>query len=102
MFLATMRHPDEVEAREWVASEVLRLRSMSYDDLLVSLDDPIHYRVVSRTGRTLMGETYIFWDRGEPGPLRVMVDICEPKPGIVSSIVSDQFIRAPDGSFIGE
>lgn len=96
-----MRHPDEVEAREWVASEVRRLRSMSYDDLLVSLDDPIH-KVISRSGRPLMGETCIFWDSGEPGPLRVMVDICEPKLGVVRSIASDDFIRAPDGSFIGE
>jgi hypothetical protein len=97
-----MRHPDEVEAREWVASEVRRLRSMSYDDLLVVLDDPIHYKVVSRTGKALMGETYVFWDSAEPGPLRVTVDICEPKPGMVRSLAYDDFIRAPDGSFIGE
>jgi hypothetical protein len=49
-----------------------------------------------------MGETSVFWDRGEPGDIRVMVDICEPRPGIVRSIVSDDFIRAPDGSFVGE
>ena len=47
-------------------------------------------------------ETYVFWDSDEGGPLRVMVDICEPKRGVVPSIASDDFIRAPDGSFIGE
>lgn len=49
-----------------------------------------------------MGETYVFWDSGEDGPLRVMVDVCEPRRGVVSSIASDDFIRAPDGSFVGE
>jgi hypothetical protein len=49
-----------------------------------------------------MGETYVFWDSGEHGPLRVMVDVCEPRPGIVRSIASGDFIRAPDGSFVGE
>jgi hypothetical protein len=50
----------------------------------------------------LIGETQVFWDDGEPGPLRVIVDVCEPKPGIVRSIASEDFIRAPDGSFIDE
>jgi hypothetical protein len=97
-----MSHADDVEAREWVETEIGRLRSMSYAELLVCRDEPIHYEVRSRTGRVLMGETYVFWDSGEEGPLRVMVDICEPKPGMVSSIASDQFIRAWDGSFISE
>jgi hypothetical protein len=95
-------HPDEVEAREWVETQVNRLRSMSYAELLECRNEPTHYRVESRTGRVLMGETQVFWDSGEEGPLRIMVDICEPKPGVVSSIASDDFIRAPDGSFIGE
>ena len=97
-----MSHPDEVESREWVETHINRLRSMSYVELLEFLDVPTHYRVESRTGRVLMGESQVFWDRGEEGPLRIMVDICEPKPGVVSSIASDDFIRAPDGSFIDE
>lgn len=83
-------------------AEVERLRALSYHDLLRQRDDPIHYAIESRTGGRLMGETYVFWDSGEGGPLRVMVDICEPKPGVVTSIASDDFIRAPDGSLIGD
>jgi hypothetical protein len=49
-----------------------------------------------------MGETQVFWDSGEPGALRVIVDVCEPSPGIVRSIASEDFIRAHDGSFVGE
>jgi hypothetical protein len=95
-------HPDEAEARDWVHAQVERLRSVSYGKLLEERDEPVHYAIHSRTGRELMGETYVFWDSGDDGPLRVMVDVCEPKPGVVSSIASDDFIRAPDGSFVGE
>jgi hypothetical protein len=70
--------------------------------LLKQRDEPVHYAIDSRTGRKLMGETYVFWDSGEDGPLRVTVDVCEPRPGVVASIASDDFIRAPDGSFVGE
>ena len=100
--VGAMRHPDKAEAQEWVNTEIARLRAMSYKDLLALLGDPIHYLVPSQTGRELMGETQVFWDTGEPGPLRVFVDICEPKPGVVRSIASQDFIRAPDGSFTDE
>jgi hypothetical protein len=95
-------HPDEAEAREWVQAQIERLRSISYAELLEQRDEPVHYAIRSRTGRELMGETYVFWDGAEDGPLRVMVDVCEPKPGVVRSIASDDFIRARDGSFVGE
>ena len=97
-----MKHPDKTEAQSWVRAQIERLRGMTYDELVASVDEPAHFHVQSRTGRDLMGETQVFWDSGEPGPLRVIVDICEPKPGIVRSIASADFIRAPDGSFIDE
>ena len=43
-----------------------------------------------------MGEAQVFWERDEHGPLWLLVDICERKPGVVSSIASDQFLRAAD------
>jgi hypothetical protein len=51
-----------------------------------------------------MGETRVFWHRHEQGPLQlqVLVEICEPKPGVVDSIAEARFIRAPGGSFVGE
>jgi hypothetical protein len=91
-----MRHPDEAEAIEWVSAEIARLRSLSYDELAGLVDEALHYRIVSRTGRVLMGEAQVFWERDEHGPLWLLVDICERKPGVVSSIASDQFLRAAD------
>jgi hypothetical protein len=96
------RHPDEGEAQEWLHAQIERLRSVSYAELLDQREGPVHYPIRSRSGRQLIGETYVFWDGGEHGPLRVMVDVCEPRPGIVRSIASGDFIRAPDGSFVGE
>lgn len=50
-----------------------------------------------------MGETSVFWDDRDGGPLRVMVDVSELRPRrVVGSIASDDFIRAADGSFVGE
>jgi hypothetical protein len=97
------RHPDAAEAREWVTAQVARLRSLPYDELLRHLDVPIHYDIESRTGRRLMGESQVFWDDGENGPLRVMVDVCEPKRGTVfGSVAKDDFIRGSDGSPVDE
>jgi hypothetical protein len=95
-------HPDNTEAQEWVHAQIQRLRSASYADLLEQRGEPAHYAIQSRTGRDLMGETSVFWDGSEQGLLRVVVDVREPKFGVVRSIAADDFIRAPDGSFVGE
>jgi hypothetical protein len=49
-----------------------------------------------------MLETQVFWDDREQRNLRVMVDVWDTSKRISRSIVIDDFIRAPDGSFIGE
>lgn len=93
-----MPHPDEVEAQEWVASEIAQVRAVSYRDLLPMVDNPIHRRVSSRTGRFLMGETQVFDLPGKSDWLQVTVDICEPQPGIVHAIAEQAFFVAADGS----
>jgi hypothetical protein len=40
--------------------------------------------------------------RKEEGPLLVPFAVCEPGPGIVRGIVSDDFIRTANGSFLTE
>jgi len=50
-----------------------------------------------------MLETQVFWDDREKTNLRVMVDAWDPARRIsIGSIAKDDFIRAPDGSFVGE
>jgi hypothetical protein len=93
-----MPHPDKNEAQQWVASEIARVRGMSYQALLPMVDNPIHHRVSSRTGRSLMGETQVFDLPGQPDWLQVTVDVFEPQPGGVHAIVEQGFFVAADGS----
>jgi hypothetical protein len=93
------RHPDEKEARRWVKTAIDRLRSSDESDLIAKVDSPEHLSFTSRTGRRLEGEVSVFWDRtGAPGSIAVIVDVCEPKPGVVTPIAQDSFIRSPEGS----
>ena len=50
-----------------------------------------------------MLETQVFWDDREKTNLRVVVDVWDPAKRVsLGSIAKDDFIRAPDGSFVGE
>jgi hypothetical protein len=96
-------HPDRDEAGRWVQDEVDRLRVLGYPQLLHLRDAPRHHPFTSRTGRQLVGETCVYWDGVDEGPLRVRVDVWEPRRWrIARSIASDDFIRAYDGRFVGE
>jgi hypothetical protein len=95
-------HPHEQEAASWVATEIERLRNLSYDDLLALEGQREHRPMETTDGTTLGLETQVFWDDRERQNLRVMVDVWDPSKRISRTIVTHDFIRAPDGSFIGE
>jgi hypothetical protein len=95
-------HPDEQEAAAWVATEIERVRSLSDDDLLALESQAEHRTMETSDGRMLGLETQIFWDDRQRQNLRVMVDVWDPSKRISGSIANDDFIRAPDGSFVGE
>ena len=93
------RHPDEKEARRWVKAEIDQLRTSDEADLIGQINAPEHVSFTSRTGRQLEGEISVFWDRtGVPGSIAAIVDVCEPKVGVVTPIAQDSFIRSPDGT----
>ena len=53
----------------------------------------------------LIRETQVFSDHGgKGGDLRVMVDVWNPESRriIIGSVAKDGFIKAPDGTFVGE
>jgi hypothetical protein len=86
-----------------VQDQVDRLRALGYGELVHLRAAPRHHPFTSRTGRQLVGETSVHWDSGEEGPLRVIVDVWEPRRWrLIRSITHDDFIRAPDGRFVGE
>lgn len=96
-----MAHPDYEEATEWVSAEVHRPRALSYEDLRCDLNASTRYPIESRIGRVPTDESQVSM-RKEEGPLLVPFAVCEPGPGIVRGIVSDDFIRTANGSFLTE
>ena len=76
--------------------EVDRLRALGYPELLRLRDAPRHHAFTSRTGRRLLGEVCVHWDGVDGGPLRVAVDVWEPRRWrLIKSIARDDLIRAP-------
>jgi hypothetical protein len=100
--LRALTHPYEHEAATWVVSEIERLRSLSYGDLRALESQREHRPMETADGSTLGLETQVFWDDRQRQNLRVMVDVWDPSKRISRSIAKDDFIRAPDGSFVGE
>jgi hypothetical protein len=100
--LSFVTHPAEQEAAALVAAEIERLRNLSYGELLVSEGQPEHRPIETADQATLVLETQVFWDDREQRNLRVTVDVWDPSKCISGSIVINDFIRAPDGSFVGE
>ncbi len=98
-----MSHPNEIQAGEWVATEISRLRALSYANLLREESQPEHRQMMTADGKPLILETQVFWDDREKRNLRVIVDVWDPAKRVsFGSIAKDGFIRAPDGSFIDE
>jgi len=98
-----MANPDAPEAAEWVARQIERLRGLSFDDLESLESEPEHRPMFTAAGTPLMLETQVFWDDREKTNLRVVVDVWDPAKRVsLGSIAKDDFIRAPDGSFVGE
>ena len=108
---------DKAEARRVLADEVGRLRGLSYAELSGRI--PAHPRrvlgiirvleepevetceVTAESGTTYQLESQVLWDGKAGGDIRVLVAVDD---GGVSAFkpLTDDFILAPDGSFVGE
>jgi len=54
-------------------------------------------------GKSFILETQVVWDDREQWNLRVLVDVWDPAKRVsLGPIAKGDFIRAPDGSFVGE
>jgi hypothetical protein len=93
---------DKEEARGILAQQIARLRQLSHGDLQRYVKDEEHMEVKGESGAEYQVEVQSLWDEGRPGGnLRVMVSIDD---GGLRAIfpLSEDFIIAPDGSFVGE
>jgi hypothetical protein len=80
-----------------VRDEIDRLQALGRRELEQLRETPRHHPFTSRTGRRLVSETSIHHDGGEDGPLRVVVDVWEPRRWrLVRSVCSGSFVRAAE------
>lgn len=89
-------------AREILDLELARLRKTSYPELAALVDrEPTTRRVAGNDGTELQVQTQVFWDGAPQGPVRVLVAVDD---GGIRAFkpITDDFIVAPDGRFLGE
>ena len=93
---------DKGEARGIALAQIDDLRRMGWGELRDRyLDNPETVQVRGATGTVYQVQTQAFWDTGKGGDLRIIVAVDD---GGWRAFVplSEDFIVAPDGSFIGE
>lgn len=80
--------------------DIARLRSLSYTELLELHEDEWHHEHLTMPGGEVLTRTVgVLWDVSEADrALRVVVDVFASG----TTLAIGGFIRAPDGSFVGE
>jgi hypothetical protein len=92
---------DKAEAKGVLAKELEVWRTRSYSDLLEFLDRPTTKEVLAESGIKYQIEIQVFWDDKPNGNLRVLGSI-DDGGWRAFAPMSNDFILAPDGSFVGE
>ena len=92
---------DTQEARTVVAKELRRYRAMRYQELQRLLKEQDHLGALGPSGVSYQLEVEAVWDDRPGGNLRVFGHIDDGSLRAVAPLTED-FIMAPDGSFVGE
>jgi hypothetical protein len=94
---------DEVEARGLLDGVMAELRTESYPALVAQYVAETGVRdLIGESGAEYCVEIQGVWDRGKPGDLRILVGIDDGHLRAALSPLTDDFVMAPDGSFVGE
>jgi hypothetical protein len=93
---------DEVEAKTILAEELTRYRRRPYEELLALLDQSESFERVSPSGTIYQIEMQVFYDEDPKRTLRVSGAIDNGGWRTLFSPLCEDFIIAPDGSFVGE
>jgi hypothetical protein len=92
---------DKKEARQLLEAATRRLRMKSRHELEQLLKEQETGTVVGPSGTTYQTEAQAFWDDKKGRDLRVLVSIDDGGWRAMAPM-SESFIVAPDGSFVGE
>ena len=92
-----------MEAGQVLEERVAELRHQSYDDLKEAwFEQPDCEQVQGASGAEYQVEIQALWDDRVAQTLRVFVSVDDGRGWRAFSPLTDSFIVAPDGSFVGE
>ncbi len=91
---------NKAEASQVLEAQLMSYRSQSYADLLKLVDESIKSEIRGASGATYQVQVQVFWDDRPEGNLRIMGSIDDGGWRAFSPL-TDSFILAPDGSFVG-
>jgi len=92
----------ESEARGFLTAQLADYRGLSYAQLVALIGEPSIRELTGESGTQYQLEIEPIWDHKKGGLVRVLGMITD---GTLRSFVSpwtDDFLVAPDGSFVGE
>ena len=93
---------DKGEARGIALAQIDDLRRMRWGELRDRyLDKPETVEVRGATGTIYQVQTQAFWDSRKDGDLRIIVAV-DDGGWRAFVLLSEDFVLAPDGSFVGE
>jgi hypothetical protein len=94
---------DEVEARSVLDRRVADLRRQSYVDLKAAwFKQPDCEQIQGLSGAEYQVEVEALWDDRDAQTLRILASVDDGRGWRAFSPLTDSFIVAPDGSFVGE
>jgi hypothetical protein len=87
------------QAANWVADQLVHLRSLPYERLREIEGKPTHEELQSANGDLAIGETQVTFD-ADGTTLRIEVDVWRPKRlgVIIGSLAAGGFTISPDGA----
>lgn len=92
---------DKQEARSLLTQHLRVYRERTYANLAAAVGNEEHVEVQGPSGQSYQVEVSVFWDSDPGGPVRVLASIDDG--GLRAFVpLSDSFIKARDGKFIGE
>jgi hypothetical protein len=92
---------DKKEVQALLTEQLGAYRARSYADLVACIGEVGSVEIASSSGRPYQVEINVLWDDRPGGDVRVIGSIDD---GGLRALVplTDSFIKAPDGSFVGE
>lgn len=92
-----------MDADQIFSEQVERWRREPWEALRRHLKKPVVYEVTGPSGKPHQFEVLIFWDGSRrEGNLRVLITGDEGKGWKMRGMRTEDFIKAPDGTFVGE